>query len=189
MQEKLQEIFSQHYRKRDALIPILQDIQGAFSYLPPEAMTAAARFCRMDPVEVYGVATFYAQFRFSPMGKNLVMVCQGTACYVRGGKRVLESVVKQTGCSVGETSEDRRRRPQLHPGAPPFLADGRGKERVEETRLSEVALRGRLERVDRGAEDETRGLVRRGGTDRGGGEEEEARGERPEGPGNSQASG
>ena len=79
MQEKLQEIFSQHYRKRDALIPILQDIQGAFSYLPPEAMTAAASFCHMDPVEVYGVATFYAQFKFSPMGRNVVMVCQGTA--------------------------------------------------------------------------------------------------------------
>ena len=97
MQEKLQEIFSQHYRKRDALIPILQDIQGAFSYLPPEAMTAAARFCRMDPVEVYGVATFYAQFKFSPMGKNLAMVCQGTACHVMGGGRVLEEVQTQLG--------------------------------------------------------------------------------------------
>ena len=107
MQEKLQEIFSQHYRKRDALIPILQDIQGAFGYLPPEAMTAAARFCRMDPVEVYGVATFYAQFKFSPMGKNLAMVCQGTACHVMGGARVLQEVQTQLGVPRGG---DHRRR-------------------------------------------------------------------------------
>ena len=107
MQEKLQEIFSQHYRKRDALIPVLQDIQGAFGYLPPEAMTAAARFCHMDPVEVYGVATFYAQFKFSPMGKNVVMVCQGTACHVMGGGRVLEEVQSQLGVSPGQTTADR----------------------------------------------------------------------------------
>ncbi len=107
MQEKLQEIFSQHYRKRDALIPVLQDIQGAFGYLPPEAMTAAGQFCRMDPVEVYGVATFYAQFKFSPVGRNIVMVCQGTACHVMGGGRVLEEVQTQLGVSPGETTADR----------------------------------------------------------------------------------
>jgi len=106
MQEKLQEIFSQHYRKRDALIPILQDIQGVFGYLPPEAMTAAGKFCRMDPVEVYGVATFYAQFKFSPMGRNVVMVCQGTACHVMGGGRVLEEVQTQLGVPAGETTKD-----------------------------------------------------------------------------------
>ena len=107
MQEKLQEIFSQHYRKRDALIPVLQDIQGAFGYLPPEAMTAAGKFCRMDPVEVYGVATFYAQFKFSPVGRNIVMVCQGTACHVMGGGRVLEEVQSQLGVTPGETTADR----------------------------------------------------------------------------------
>ncbi len=106
MQEKLQEIFSQHYRKRDALIPILQDIQGVFGYLPPEAMTAAGKFCHMDPVEVFGVATFYAQFKFSPVGKNLVMVCQGTACHVMGGGRVLEEVQTQLGIPAGGTTKD-----------------------------------------------------------------------------------
>ena len=106
MQEKLQEIFSQHYRKRDALIPVLQEIQGAFGYLPPEAMTAAGKFCRMDPVEVYGVATFYAQFKFSPMGKNVVMVCQGTACHVMGGGRILEEVQTQLDVPAGQTTKD-----------------------------------------------------------------------------------
>jgi NADH-quinone oxidoreductase subunit E len=108
MEQTLQEIFSRHYAARDALIPILQDIQGAFGYLPPEAMDGAARFCRISPVEVYGVATFYAQFKFQPVGKNLVMVCQGTACHVMGGERVLQEAERLLGVKPGQTTEDGR---------------------------------------------------------------------------------
>lgn len=108
MEQTLQEIFSRHHAARDALIPILQDIQGAFGYLPPEAMDGAARFCRISPVEVYGVATFYAQFKFQPMGKNLVMVCQGTACHVMGGERVLQEAERLLGVKPGQTTEDGR---------------------------------------------------------------------------------
>lgn len=108
MKEKLQEIFSRHHGTRDALIPILQDIQGAFGYLPPDAMDAAAKFCRVSPVEVYGVATFYAQFKFNPIGKNTVMVCQGTACHVMGGARVLEEVESRLGIKAGQTTDDGR---------------------------------------------------------------------------------
>ncbi len=108
MKEKLQEIFSRHHGTRDALIPILQDIQGAFGYLPPDAMDAAAKFCRVSPVEVYGVATFYAQFKFDPVGRNTVMVCQGTACHVMGGARVLEEVESRLGIKAGQTTEDGR---------------------------------------------------------------------------------
>jgi len=106
MQDELKAVFSRHYRQRDALIPILQEIQGELGYLPPEAMAAAARFCRIDPVEVYGVATFYAQFKFSPGGKNTVMVCQGTACHVMGGARILEEVEAQLGVEPGQTTPD-----------------------------------------------------------------------------------
>lgn len=106
MQDKLNEMLSHHYRKRDALIPILQEIQGELGYLPPEALTAAARFCRIDPVEVYRVAPFYAQFKFSPAGKNTVMVCQGTACHVMGGARILEEVEAQLGVEPGQTTID-----------------------------------------------------------------------------------
>ena len=106
MEETLQEIFSRHHGERDALIPILQDIQGSFGYLPPEAMDAAARFCRVAPVEVYGVATFYAQFKFQPMGKNIVMVCQGTACHVMGGERVLQEIERRLEVKPGQTTED-----------------------------------------------------------------------------------
>jgi NADH-quinone oxidoreductase subunit E len=107
MKAKLTKILSRHYRKRDALIPLLQDMQGELGYLPPEAMAAAARFCRIDPVEVYGVATFYAQFKFSPLGKNIVMVCQGTACHVMGGARILEEVESQLGIQPGQTTADK----------------------------------------------------------------------------------
>jgi NADH-quinone oxidoreductase E subunit len=104
--DKFKEIFSRHHRRRDALIPVLQDVQGEFGYLPPDAMDAAARFCRLSPVEVYGVATFYAQFKFKPVGQNTVMVCQGTACHVMGGARILEEVQSQLRVPPGETTDD-----------------------------------------------------------------------------------
>ena len=107
-EEKFQEILSKHTGERDALIPILQDIQEEFGYLSPGAMVVAARFCRVSPVEVYGIATFYAQFKFSPVGKNKVMVCQGTACHVMGGARVLEEVQNILEIAPGETTKDRK---------------------------------------------------------------------------------
>ncbi len=106
MKVKLREIFSRHYRQRDALIPILQDIQEEFGYLQPEALEEVARFCHVSPVEVYGVATFYAQFKFHPVGENTIMVCQGTACHVMGGGRVLQEVQNQLGIHPGDTTED-----------------------------------------------------------------------------------
>jgi len=104
VKRKLQEIFSHHYRKRDALIPILQDIQGEFGYLPPEAMDAAARFCRIDPVEVYGRGDLLRAVQVQPDRKNVVMVCQGTACHVMGGARILQEVKSQLGVRPGETT-------------------------------------------------------------------------------------
>lgn len=106
MKDNLQRIFKRHPRQRDALIPVLQDVQEHYGYLPLETMKAAAHFCRMAPVEVFGVATFYAQFKFTPAGKNLVMVCQGTACHVMGGARNLEEVQARLGIQPGETTPD-----------------------------------------------------------------------------------
>lgn len=106
MTQRLRKILARHERTRDALIPLLQDVQGELGYLPPEAMEAAGRHCRIAPVEVYGVSTFYAQFKFSTVGRNLVMVCQGTACHVMGAARVLEEVKSQLGIQPGQTSPD-----------------------------------------------------------------------------------
>lgn len=104
--EKMKEICSRHEPKREMAIPVLQDIQGEFGYLQAEAMGIAAKYCRMSPVELYGVATFYAQFKFSPVGKHRVMVCQGTACHVMGGARLLQEVQTQLDVQTGETTAD-----------------------------------------------------------------------------------
>lgn len=91
---------------REGLIPILQQVQAEFGYLPREAMLAVAEFARVPESQVYAVATFYAQFRFKPIGKKHVMVCRGTACHVRGAPRVLDAIEKKLGIKEGETTPD-----------------------------------------------------------------------------------
>ncbi|MBN1547521.1 MAG: NADH-quinone oxidoreductase subunit NuoE [Syntrophaceae bacterium] len=107
-EDNFDKIFSKYSGERDTLIPILQNIQGEFGFLSSRAMEATAKFCRVSPVEVYGIATFYAQFKFSPIGKNRVMVCQGTACHVMGGARVLEEVENILKIGPGETTPDKK---------------------------------------------------------------------------------
>lgn len=75
--------------EKGTLIPILQAVQAKFGYLPEEAVFEVARFLDMPASEIYGVATFYSQFRFTPPGKHTVKVCLGTACYVRGGAQIM----------------------------------------------------------------------------------------------------
>jgi len=106
IQDKMETIFSHYPRQRDSLLPILQELQGNPGHLTPEAMEAAARHCRIHPVEVYGTATFYAQFKLKPVGKKTVMVCQGTACHVMGGAQVLDEIKKQLGVQPGDTTKD-----------------------------------------------------------------------------------
>ena len=106
MDERLERVFSSYEGKAEELIPILQHVQEAFSYLPEEAMVEIARFTRVPPSKVYAVATFYAQFRFEPRGRKHVMVCRGTACHVSGAPRVLEDVESALGIKEGETSAD-----------------------------------------------------------------------------------
>ncbi len=104
--EQLEQILSQHGRERSDLIPILQEVQKRFSYLPEEAMRGVAKFLRLSESNIYGVATFYAQFKFSPTGRQIVKVCRGTACHVRGGTKILEEVEKRLGIKAGGTTDD-----------------------------------------------------------------------------------
>jgi NADH-quinone oxidoreductase E subunit len=106
MEESLQAIFSPYEGKEDELIPILQQTQEQFGYLPEEAMLDIAKFTGVPESRVYSVGTFYAQFRFTPIGRNHVMVCRGTACHVRGAPRILEEVEKKLGIKEGETTPD-----------------------------------------------------------------------------------
>jgi NADH-quinone oxidoreductase subunit E len=88
------------------LIPILQQVQAALGYLPAEAMQHIARFVKEPEGVVYGVATFYAQFKFVPTGRNVVRVCRGTACHVKGGDRILKEVERNLGIKPGESTPD-----------------------------------------------------------------------------------
>lgn len=106
IREQLSEILSHYTGQRSELIPILQEAQERFRYLPEDVMKDVARFLRLSESTVFGVATFYAQFKFSPSGRRVVKVCRGTACHVRGGARILREVEKRLGIKSGGTTED-----------------------------------------------------------------------------------
>ena len=106
IKEQLDDILSQHSGESGDLIPILQEAQGRFGYLPEGVMAGIAKFLRLPESNVFGVATFYAQFKFAPVGKRIVKVCRGTACHVRGGARILNEVERQLGIKPGETTDD-----------------------------------------------------------------------------------
>ena len=106
IKEQLNGILSRYNGEGGNLIPILQEAQERFGYLPGEVMQKVAKFLRLSESVVYGVSTFYAQFKFSPTGKRVVKVCRGTACHVRGGARILREVEKHLGIKPGETTDD-----------------------------------------------------------------------------------
>jgi NADH-quinone oxidoreductase subunit E len=91
----------------EELISILQDVQEKFGYLPKDAMIEVSKFLRLPESRVYAVASFYAQFRFKPMGKNTVMVCRGTACHVKGAPRILDEFKRELGVDENGTTEDK----------------------------------------------------------------------------------
>jgi NADH-quinone oxidoreductase subunit E len=108
MEERLNAILEPYKGKRDALIPVLQKVQEEIGYLPDQAMLEIAKTTGVPESQVYGVASFYAQFRFTPRGKHTIMVCRGTACHVRGAERILEETERALGIAEGETTEDQQ---------------------------------------------------------------------------------
>lgn len=106
MQEIIENILLKYDGTEMELIPILQDVQKEFGYLSEEAMQQVARFLRSPESNVYGVATFYEQFRFSPVGKKTITVCRGTACHVRGAQELITSIENRLEIKEGETTED-----------------------------------------------------------------------------------
>ena len=105
---RLQGVLGKYGGQPHELIPILQDAQDVLGYLPREALAEIARFLNLPESTVYGVVTFYAQFYLTRQGKHKIKICQGTACHVRGGKRIMEAVKKKLGIGPGETTEDYR---------------------------------------------------------------------------------
>lgn len=92
--------------RREALIPILQEVQEAQGYLSREAIVTVGRHLRLPASKVYGVATFYNQFRFQPLGAFHIQVCRGTACHVKGSLSTLEAVCRELGVGPGQTTRD-----------------------------------------------------------------------------------
>jgi NADH-quinone oxidoreductase subunit E len=90
------------------LIPILQKVQEKFGYISEEAIKNISRFLKISQNQIFGVASFYSQFRFNPPGRNSIKVCLGTACHVRGGQILCEAVERELDISPGQTTKDQR---------------------------------------------------------------------------------
>jgi len=106
MREGLVELLAAHQPEKRSLIPLLQKSQALWGYLPEDVMLEIASFTGVPEAQAYAVATFYAQFRLAPAGRQQVMVCRGTACHVGGGPRILEEVQRELGIAEGETTPD-----------------------------------------------------------------------------------
>ncbi len=104
--ELLREILSFYKGKRSELVSLLLEVQANFGYLSKEAILLIASFLNIAEGQVYSVATFYAQFRLTPLGRQRVTICRGTACHIRGAPRILEEVEKAVGIKEGETTPD-----------------------------------------------------------------------------------
>jgi NADH-quinone oxidoreductase subunit E len=106
LSKQLKKILTPARKERKNLISLLQEIQESLGYLPGEAMRELAGFLEIQAIQVYSVATFYNQFRFTPIGKYPIQVCLGTACHLRGGKLILKEFERELGIKVEETTED-----------------------------------------------------------------------------------
>ncbi|MDD3839599.1 MAG: NADH-quinone oxidoreductase subunit NuoE [Clostridia bacterium] len=104
--KKLKKVIDQHKGKNGDLMPIMHEAQHIFGYLPFEVQNYIAEELNIPLTDVYGVATFYAQFTLQPKGKYQIGICLGTACYVRGAQKVVERVESELGIKVGQTTED-----------------------------------------------------------------------------------
>ena len=106
MAEPLERIFASCKGERRELITLLQKVQEEMGYLSDDAMKAIAAFLHIPPSAVYGVATFYNQFRFVPAGKHPLKVCLGTACHIQGGKLIMEAMERELDIKVGNVTPD-----------------------------------------------------------------------------------
>ncbi|MBC9783673.1 NADH-quinone oxidoreductase subunit NuoE [Heliobacterium chlorum] len=105
---RLVELLNKYRTVPGALIPVLQEAQEIYGYLPAEVLQKVARELQIPLAKVYGVVTFYSQFHLKPRGRNIIRVCLGTACHVRGGAKIFEALQKKLAVEDGETTADLR---------------------------------------------------------------------------------
>ena len=106
MPEAIEALFEKHARRPENLIPILQDVQREFGYISTESIKKISRYLRISENQIFGVSSFYAQFRFTKPGLHSIKVCLGTACHVRGGGTLLETLERGLEIKCGETTPD-----------------------------------------------------------------------------------
>lgn len=106
MQERLRQLLAAYKGETGAVIPLLQKVQETFGYLPQEAISQVAKLLKVSESEIFGVATFYAQFRFTRPGDHTIKVCLGTACHVRGGSQIMETIERELDVKSGGTTKD-----------------------------------------------------------------------------------
>lgn len=106
VKKQLDSILTQYKGERSDLIPILQEAQEKFGYLPRDVMLGITEFLQLPESTVFGVSTFYAQFKFTPTGRKVIKVCRGTACHVRGADKILQEYERKLGIKPGETTDD-----------------------------------------------------------------------------------
>ena len=105
---KVDEILAHYKGVKGALIPVLQEAQNAYGFLPKDIISRIAQTLKIPVSQVYGVVTFYSQFHLNPRGRNIIRVCQGTACHVRGAKAVLKALEDELRIAPGQTTTDER---------------------------------------------------------------------------------
>lgn len=104
--KELDPILDKYKDSKGSLITVLQKAQDIYGYLSEELLLHVSKELGLKPAKVYGVATFYTQFRLNPVGKYLIMLCQGTACHVNGSKAVERAIIEEIGVNEGETTAD-----------------------------------------------------------------------------------
>lgn len=102
----LDPVLDKYAAVKGSLITILQKTQEIYGYIPVDAINYIAERTKVKPAKIYGVITFYAQFRLNPIGKNLIMLCKGTACHVNGADIIEEAITEHLAIKDGETTED-----------------------------------------------------------------------------------
>ena len=106
MADRIDEIIKQHLNRQDTLIPILQGIQNEFGYLSEEAVNRISETLNLPTSKIYGVATFYDQFRFEARGRFHIQICHGTACHIDSAARIIQEAERPLKIKQGQTSRD-----------------------------------------------------------------------------------
>jgi len=158
VRQETRQVLNGFGRKRRSLIPILQKVQDRLGYLPREAMTEIAEHLNIPDIDVYGVVTFYNQFRLNPPGRHSIRVCLGTACHMKGSYITLDAWKRRLDINPGETTTDREFDLDTVACvgcctmAPVTVVDAKPQGKVEPTKVDGILLAFELEREEKDKE-------------------------------------